>query len=83
MKEIGIDSKVSSLRDLMQSGCLHVRRLKPTVNKGLSLRDIALYSLLNAIYYDVENLVPLVRESDIFLPDSKEISEKINLYFGQ
>ena len=40
MNAIGIDRKVSSLRDLEGNASVVVRRLKPTVNKVLSLRDI-------------------------------------------
>jgi len=39
MSAIGIDSKVSSLRDLDGGAGTLVRRLKPTVNRVLSLRD--------------------------------------------
>ena len=42
MSAIGIGSEVSSLRDL-GAECAYIRRLRyasPTVNKGLSLRDI-------------------------------------------
>jgi len=43
MSSIGIDSsKVSSLRDFGGDAAFSVRRLKPTVNKVLSLRDMPL-----------------------------------------
>ena len=41
MNVIGIDSKVPSLRDLSDNSLCLLRRLKPTVNKVLSLWDIS------------------------------------------
>jgi len=45
MNAIGIDRKVSSLWDFEEDVSVVVRRLKPTVNKVLSLRDISLLTI--------------------------------------